>query len=55
MKNKPYHHLEDGSFRNPEGSPVRSEDIKFSYTQFSKAKKKINLTFPKDKTLSNFK
>ena len=31
MEKKPYHHLPDGTFRNPEGSPVRSKDIKFSY------------------------
>jgi len=23
MEKKPYHHLPDGTFRNPEGSPVR--------------------------------
>ncbi len=48
MEKKPYHHLPDGSFRNPEGSPVRSKDIKFSYSQFIKEKKKIDLTIPKD-------
>ena len=36
----PYHHLPDGTFRNPEGSPVRSKDVKFSYRQFIKEKKK---------------
>ena len=48
MEKKPYHHLPDGTFRNPEGSPVRSKDVKFSYIQFSKEKKKIDLTVPKD-------
>jgi N-acyl-phosphatidylethanolamine-hydrolysing phospholipase D len=48
MEKKPYHHLPDGTFRNPEGSPVRSKDIKFSYRQFTKEKKKIDLTVPKD-------
>ena len=24
MEKKPYHHLSDGTFRNPEGSPVRT-------------------------------
>ena len=48
MSDKPYHHLPDGTFRNPEGSPVRSKDVKFSYIQFSKEKKKIDLTVPKD-------
>ena len=42
---KPYHHITDKNgntvkFRNPEGSPVRSEKIKFSYRQFTKEKKK---------------
>ena len=48
MDKKPYHHLPDGTFRNPEGSPVRSKDVKFSYTQFTKEKKKIDLTVPKE-------
>jgi len=48
MSERPYHHLPDGTFRNPEGSPVRSKDVKFSYIQFSKEKKKIDLTVPKD-------
>ena len=24
IEKKPYHHLPDGTFRNPEGSPVRT-------------------------------
>ena len=48
MEKTPYHHLPDGTFRNPEGSPVRSKDVKFSYRQFAKEKKKIDLTVPKD-------
>ena len=48
MSERPYHHLPDGTFRNPEGSPVRSKDVKFSYIQFSKEKKKIDLTVPKN-------
>jgi len=48
MEKKPYHHLPDGTFRNPEGSPVRSNDIKFSYRTFIKEKKKIDITVPKD-------
>ena len=47
MEKKPYHHSPDGTFRNPEGSPIRSKDVKFSYRQFSKEKKKIDLTVPK--------
>ena len=48
MEKKPYHHLPDGTFRNPEGSPVRSKDVKFSYRQFTKEKKKIDLSIPDD-------
>ena len=48
VEKKPYHHLPDGTFRNPEGSPVRSKDVKFSYRQFTKEKKKIDLTVPDD-------
>ena len=59
MEKKLYHHLPDGTFRNPEGSPVRTKDVKFSYRQFTKEKKKIDLTVPKEhvvekeKVLSN--
>ncbi len=48
MGKKPYHHLPDGTFRNPEGSPVRANDVRFSYRTFIKEKKKIDITFPKD-------
>jgi len=48
MEKLPYHHLPDGTFRNPEGSPIRANDIKFSYRTFIKEKKKIDITFPKD-------
>jgi N-acyl-phosphatidylethanolamine-hydrolysing phospholipase D len=48
MDKKPYHHLPDGTFRNPEGSPVRIGRGKFSYTQFIKLKKKIDMTVPKE-------
>ena len=48
MDKKPYHHLPDGTFRNPEGSPVRSNKVKFSYRQFTKEKKKIDMTVPKE-------
>ena len=48
MEKLPYHHLPDGTFRNPEGSPVRANDVKFSYRTFIKEKKKIDITFPKD-------
>ena len=48
MGKKPYHHLPDGTFRNPEGSPTRANDVKFSYRTFIKEKKKIDINFPKD-------
>jgi len=56
MEKKPYHHLPDGTFRNPKESPVRVNDVRFSYRKFIKEKKKIDITFPKyhviDKKLS---
>ena len=48
MKDLPYHHLPDGSFRNPEGSPKRDENIKWSYKTFNKEKKKLKIEFPSD-------
>ena len=48
MEKKPYHHLPDGTFRNPEGSPVELDKVKFSYKQFTKEKKKIDMTVPKE-------
>ena len=55
MENKPYHHNLDGTFRNPEGSPVRSSDIKFSYSTFSKEKKKLDLTYPSEHVVAQEK
>ena len=48
MKNKPYHHLEDGKFRNPEGSPERDPNIKWSYKIFNEERKKIKIEIPED-------
>ena len=48
MEKKPYHHLEDGTFRNPEGSPKRDSNIKWSYKVFNAERKKIKINFPKD-------
>ena len=31
MEKKPYHHLSDCTFRNPEGSPKRDANFKWSY------------------------
>jgi L-ascorbate metabolism protein UlaG (beta-lactamase superfamily) len=46
MKDLPYHHLPDGTFRNPEGSPKRDENIKWSFKTFNKEKKKLKIEFP---------
>ena len=49
MKERPYHHLPDGTFRNPKGSPVIiSKSGKFSYRTFSKLRKKVDLSQPKE-------
>jgi N-acyl-phosphatidylethanolamine-hydrolysing phospholipase D len=48
VEKKPYHHLPDGTFRNPEGSPERDSNVKFSYKIFNAERKKIKIEFPKD-------
>ena len=48
MNTKPYHHLSDGTFRNPEGSPKRDSSFKWSFKIFNKEKKKLNTTVPDD-------
>ena len=55
MDKKPYHHLPDGTFRNPEGSPVRTGKARFSYTQFIKLKKKLDMTVPKEHVIDKEK
>ena len=46
-ENKPYHHLPDGTFRNPEGSPkIEDFGFKWSFKVFNKEKKKIKINFP---------
>ncbi|MBD1173502.1 MBL fold metallo-hydrolase [Pelagibacterales bacterium SAG-MED03] len=53
MEKKPYHHLPDGTFRNPEGSPMsRSSSRKFSYRNFNKEKKKLDMTVPKEHVIN---
>ena len=37
---KPYHHLPDGTFRNPEGSPKPNPNVKWSFKIFNREKKK---------------
>ena len=52
MGKKLYHHLPDGTFRNPEGSPSRKafENLRkgkgWSFRIFNQEKKKINITIP---------
>ena len=48
IEKKPYHHLPDGTFRNPEGSPQRDPNVKWSYKIFNEERKKIEINFPKD-------
>ena len=48
MENKPYHHNKDGTFRNPEGSPKRDSNVKWSYKIFNAERKKIKIEFPED-------
>ena len=53
MEKKPYHHLPDGTFRNPEGSPIsKSSSGKFSYRDFNKEKKKLDMTVPKEHVIN---
>ena len=55
MAEKPYHHLADGTFRNPEGSPKRDSNIKWSYKVFNEERKKIKINFPKDHVIPRSK
>ena len=55
MAEKPYHHLADGTFRNPEGSPKRDPNIKWSYKIFNEERKKIKVDFPKDHVIPRSK
>ena len=48
MDKKPYHHLPDGSFRNPEGSPVHANKVNFSYRFFKKKTNEIDRNVPPD-------
>ena len=55
MQKKPYHHLPDGTFRNPEGSPERTGNINWSYKIFNKEKKKLDMTVPQDHVIEKEK
>ena len=49
---KKYHHLKDGSFRNPEGSPVRDMKFNWSYRIFNQEKKKLDMNIPNEHVIS---
>ena len=53
LENKYYHHLPNGTFQNPEGSPLRDGNIKWSYKVFNEEKKKLDLRLPKDFSIDN--
>ena len=52
MNNKPYHHLPDGTFRNPEGSPERKASFNWSYKVFNQEKRKLEMNIPSDHVVS---
>ena len=52
MEKKPYHHLPDGTFRNPEGSPKRNPNTKWSYKIFNEERKKIKINYPDSHVVS---
>ena len=55
MEKKPYHHLSDGSFRNPKGSPERDSNFKWSFKIFNKEKKKLDMSIPDDHVIEKTK
>jgi len=48
LEKKPYHHLPDGTFRNPKGSPVRTQKVNFSYRFFKKKTVQVDRNVPDD-------
>lgn len=48
MNNKPYHHLPNGTFRNPEGSPERNISFNWSFKVFNEEKRKLKMDIPVD-------
>ena len=55
MEKIPYHHLPDGTFRNPEGSPKRDSNFKWSFKIFNQEKKKLDMTVPKEHVVNKDK
>jgi len=54
MKKK-YHHLENGTFRNPEGSKVIDMNFNWSFKVFNQEKKKLDMTFPESNIIKKEK
>ncbi len=52
MNNKPYHHMPDGTFRNPEGSPKRDVNFNWSFKIFNEEKKKLKMDIPSDHVIN---
>ena len=55
MKDLPYHHLPDGKFRNPEGSPSRDPNFKWNWSKWNEEKKKIKINIPPDHVIEKNK
>jgi len=55
MEKKPYHHLPDGTFRNPEGSPKRDSNFKWSFRVFNEKKKNLDMTVPQEHVVEKTK
>jgi len=55
MEKKPFHHLPNGTFRNPEGSPKRDNNFKWSFRVFNEKKKDLDMTVPKEHVVEKSK
>ena len=55
MEKKPYHHLPDGTFRNPEGSPKRDNNFKWSFRVFNEKKKSLDMSVPQEHVVEKTK
>ena len=55
MEKKPFHHLPDGTFRNPEGSPQRDSSFNWSFKIFNQEKKKLDMNIPDDHVIKKEK
>jgi len=55
MEKIPYHHLPNGTFRNPEGSPERDTNFKWSFKVFNQEKKKLDMRVPSEHVINKEK